>query len=400
MANEENPAAGEGYLTTYQYCINLWSFKYIHFFTSIYPQHPITYQPWNWQLLRTEPSLTPQIIQHYNHLPWYSEAEKRQCYYENATLSQVVKKVNANKKVLYSALSRNDNVTIEFIAENVNKNWNWNVLTTNLIKRYELNQLLVLQDKLNWTVVSSKMRLTIDDIAQNRNLPWDIPALNSNPSFSFQDLHLLQQDILCNKESSTSSNNSRATNNDTVLADLPPVVEASIQWDCKSMSMRASLDTISNDSYYEWDWVTISKRNDLSLNFILYHLSKLSNTKCKTNLTTNSSITWEMVTSEPSLPINIEKYYWNPNCSLKVFVENMTKYWILTTYPEIKSTVEWQEYFVQMNFSACRLLTMYFMLYLKSYLTKEYCNDLSNNSLLVFLQNLDLMRLVGCYIDD
>ena len=77
----------------------------------------------------------------------------------------------------YENLSFNPNITIDFVKQNLLKNWNWNALTTNI---------------------------NINDILANPSMPWKLHLLAKNPSVTLDhiikgDVILTDTEYICNK---------------------------------------------------------------------------------------------------------------------------------------------------------------------------------------------------------
>ena len=90
----------------------------------------------------------------------------------------------------WNYISYNENITIDFILNNLDKRWNWNVLSRNesISLKYILNN-----KKLNWNwhYVTQKKTLKIKDVLNNNDLPWDWNYISRN-------FYLTEYDILNN----------------------------------------------------------------------------------------------------------------------------------------------------------------------------------------------------------
>jgi hypothetical protein len=105
---------------------------------------------------------------------------------------------------IYNLLSENENITIDYLLKNMNKNWDWNKLIINkginikdIFNNPELpwpknwwdNPNIMPEDLINnniydkekWTAVSLNLNVSIEFIIANQHLPWNWSLISRHP---------------------------------------------------------------------------------------------------------------------------------------------------------------------------------------------------------------------------
>jgi hypothetical protein len=81
----------------------------------------------------------------------------------------------------YQHFSNNPNLTVEYIEENINKNWDWNSISNNRnFTLYDIIYGIVSNFKWNYRYLSNNPNLTYDFIYENREKPWNWDAISNN----------------------------------------------------------------------------------------------------------------------------------------------------------------------------------------------------------------------------
>lgn len=189
----------------------------------------------------------------------------------------------------WTSLTKNPNVSVEFIENNKHYPWNLNVLTNN--KTLTLD--LVKREpgiSWDWFIVSSMPNITWEMIMENKTLPWNWFGISYNPNL---DIKYLEE----NKNSS--------------------------KWDWfglgKNPAVPLSFIERNIDKFY---FETVSDHPHLTIKFIRKYIKKNWNWF---ELTKNPAITLEMITNNPDLPWKLDMLSFNPNVTKEFVFENKNK---------------------------------------------------------------------------
>jgi len=128
-------------------------------------------EPWNWSWysISRNPNVTLEFIEKYIDKNWCWRSLSR---HPNITLEFVEKYIN--KKWNWECLSRHPNITLEFVEKYIDKNWNWECL-------------------------SRHPNITIEMIKKYYNLPWDLHVIlnrNFNEEKEFFELRVKHQQFV------------------------------------------------------------------------------------------------------------------------------------------------------------------------------------------------------------
>src|SRR5258708_4326649 len=107
-------------------------------------------KPWNWGCLSRNPNITWEFVQNNPDIPWD-----------------------------WDYLSRNPNITWEIIQNNSDKPWNWGYLSRNPNITWEIIQNN--SDKpWNWGFISRNPNITWEIVKNNPDKPWDWAGISNN----------------------------------------------------------------------------------------------------------------------------------------------------------------------------------------------------------------------------
>ena len=102
-------------------------------------------------------------------------------------------------------------------------------------------------------------------------------------------------------------------------------------WRMLSRDVDLLLKIIKKNMDKQWDWMEISKNNNINIEFILFVVERLGiNVFDWQYLSKNANITWEISTSFPKLPWNWSAMSNNPNITYEIVVNNPKYIWDFT----------------------------------------------------------------------
>lgn len=270
-----------------------------------------------------------------------------------------------NEPLEWDYLSRSHAVTLEFITKHPNLDWNWvhvscrkdltfEIIMSNLelpwewlfiSNSYIVSEQIVFENPyLPWSfpVLSSNPSITVDFIIRTPNFPWDFQRVLFNPNVTMdfikkyvseddRDMELMTLAFLEN-------------NPETILEnpDLP--------WNFQEAheARNLSLDTIRLFIDRDWNWNDLTNNPSVTLEFVSEFPEKNWNFTFigyKSGLTIeflrkyqleidfsegvmlNRSITPQMIDSNPDLPWKYEQYEMNPNLTLEYVITHPDREW-------------------------------------------------------------------------
>ena len=240
----------------------------------------------NWGNIHSNSSLTLDVIDKHSYIKWN--------YYEG--------------------LSYNENITQEFIIDNIEQNWNIFALSMHKNITWEFMQKYK-KDKWNQYCISSHSNITWDIIKNNPDFKWNSYGVSLNPNITW--------DIIKNN------------------------LDFDWKWDILSEHPNIDYSILINNSEYLWNWKNFSSNPNLTWNIIKNNMSKawswnkISENKCITydivknnleypwneiGLSYNENITWEQYLILEELLLkkykltDVNRYYYSGNSNLTPFI--------------------------------------------------------------------------------
>ena len=95
------------------------------------------------------------------------------------TISEIVDNVDWN----WSNLSKNKNITLNYIDSNLHLPWNWNTLSENQNITIEFI-VKHIKKPFNWNLLSKHPNITMDHITSYKTFPWNYGYVSSNPNLT------------------------------------------------------------------------------------------------------------------------------------------------------------------------------------------------------------------------
>lgn len=202
----------------------------------------------------------------------------------NNEISEGILEQNIDK-LDFDRLSINHSLSWKFIEDNINRNWNWDAISTlpciniDIVKSHP-------EIVWNWYSLSGNSGIRIEDIKNNPNLPWDKNKMCDNPNLTIEDV-LYDRKFFNNWFDITMNENIGQTD----IEKYP-----NLPWDINAiLRLKSGLDIDFILSYRDaqyWNWINISR---------------------------SYSITFEDVINNPTLPWTIYGLSENPTLTLETF---------------------------------------------------------------------------------
>ena len=144
-------------------------------------------------------------------------------------------------------LSKNPKVSISFIKNQPEWDWNWNKLTNNFIKRCDLDEIVENPDMdWDWNYLSDEYKCSDwDFISKNFHKPWNLKKLSDRLDFSF--------DILV-----------KYPDEDWVFEDIVEATDFGLDIIKKCPDLDWPWYKLHKCVKFEWDWVTTYPEKDWS----------------------------------------------------------------------------------------------------------------------------------------
>ncbi len=237
----------------------------------------------------------------------------------------------------YQRMSKNPNITIEYIKANLYKNWNFKQLTQN-------------------------SRFTLNDVLNNPEIPWDYNSLQYNPNIpaSYEEWEYM-------------------SNNNFISDYLALIQNKSITWDIIinnldkfsnyiSDSPNITIDIIRNNPGLEWDFGAMSENPAVILDMVNEFIDK--------DWDFGTLMDNENITNDPKFP----KFIINNIHKIDAFdLSYVVTPDITEKYPDLS----WDNILLSMNGN----ITFYFAK--KRYIVYKYFSINKNMNIDILLNNLD-----------
>jgi hypothetical protein len=177
----------------------------------------------------------------------------------------------------------------------------------------ELKQNLDLPWK--WTCLSNNPNITMDMIENNPELPWVCPTISDNPNITMEFIKS-RGDIQWNWYAISASK----------YIDLPTLRAHvhQIQWLDASSNYAISVETIMSNLDLPWCFGTISFRRDLKFETVLARLDLKWDWR---GISQCPGVTFDMIMENLDLPWDPDAVSHNPNVTMEIIRDNPTYPW-------------------------------------------------------------------------
>ena len=273
------------------------------------------------------------------------------------TLLKLIKKY-PNKQWDWNNLSRNINITEEFLENNITMPWNWYELSQNesisleyidenielipwcmfgLSCHPNMNIEFILKHiDLNWIWSSLTKRLDINIILKYNTLPWCRMAISMNPSINLETLNKLIKDdywyidydyiTSCSNidlEDMMNSfhrfNTKWMTFNKNLNVDFIRKYQNTMKMNMNKISTSDTItpDIVEKNVDLKWNWMLLSTNKNITMDFILKYEDKDWDWDL---LSCNPNITMKDFENNLDKPWSFEFISFNPNVTIE-FIE-------------------------------------------------------------------------------
>jgi hypothetical protein len=149
--------------------------------------------PWNWEYIARNKNLTMDFVErHLDEINWYWEIIAA-----NPALTMDFVERHRDINWNWSTISSNPSLTIKFLEKNMNKPWNWDrisenpAITLDYIKKHPIPNTINPRTSsstghLNYIGLSKNPNITMEFIQQNRDAGWYFRWLSSNPNLTME----------------------------------------------------------------------------------------------------------------------------------------------------------------------------------------------------------------------
>lgn len=207
----------------------------------------------------------------------------------------------------YQQISFNPNITINIVDNNLDKNWNQNILKinygrnskyffqNNYHKKYEIVlELYETFENIKYYEKEYNYKINYSLLSENKNITWN-DIINNNKDWSYNNLLKYNENITLN----TILKNEKIFNND-ILKNI-------------SLNQNITWNDICNRPEINWNYYDLSSNKNINIDIILNNLDK----KWSFNkLSCNPNITFEIIKKYNNFDWNICNYCRNINFSL------------------------------------------------------------------------------------
>jgi hypothetical protein len=322
---------------------------------------------WDWQYI-SEKIATPDIVQRTLdsnlEIPWDWE-----CISHNDNMTWDFFKKNFDKDLCLYNLSVHPCITWDVIRQNLESIdpdepeitwWNYIHRNDNLIQNVPMDLIIKYSDLIDdecWGYLSFSKSITMSDITNNLDLPWDWEEVSNNPNIT---IDFIKNDLQSPNPKdwnweNLSKNDSISLSDIENNTDLPwdwesisrwkkditiDFIKNDLQspnpkdWNWENLSMNyfsISLNDIENNPDLPWDWSSVFQRENITIEFVMKFENRIPNNihlytsdeaissysypeiflKSTNNpnrfineISENPNITWDIVKNNPELPWN------------------------------------------------------------------------------------------------
>lgn len=246
-----------------------------------------------------------------------------------------------NNIFLYNELSENENLTLEIVKENLDKNWNYNYLLMNKSFMWEDIQYIYeyqnMNDTFSDTYISLNPNITMDIVINNPQHNWEYIFIIQNKNIKLEDikkyLSIFEKknnfliDFLSLNENITWeqviqntqikwSYDFLSSNKNITLDIIKANPDKNWNFNYLSINLSITWDDIISNSKINWDWTFISSHPNITWKIIQENLNYPWYWPC---VCYNPNITFEIILQSPLLKPYICNFIFNKNITIKIF---------------------------------------------------------------------------------
>jgi hypothetical protein len=238
----------------------------------------------------------------------------------------------------YRELSKNPNITLDFIEANIEKNWDWNLLSDNphltisFIQKHK-------DRKWNWFALSKNKAIKKKDRDTYPGLPWNINGILINPDTSIEEFekHIKRNLTFLYHCWVYPNSNMTEAFLEKYQSDIP-------EWISLAENKNISMEFVKSHLNRRWDWQVlstnipvsdieinafpwhyyngVSKNETLTIPFIRKHIRHYWDWKL---ISSNAGISVEDIENNPDLPWDWQSIALNPNITREFIKKHIDK---------------------------------------------------------------------------
>ena len=245
--------------------------------------------PWNWYSVTAKIQLTPSQYQQNPEIPWDTDSLMMNPCFDSSWYQLFPK-----KQWDCQSYSKNPQLQVATVLANRDLPWNWDYVG------------------LNQTVTPAIWRrhhlpLTWWGIGKNPNMEWDVLTRNPYKWYDLSSHPQLTWERVKNLEDQLRNQGQEPHWNYTQLGANPNISWKIIQdnperpWGGTGWSQNLTWEIIQNNPEFPWDWAQLSQHPNLTWEIIYHHPGYPWDPE---KVSANPNITWETVTQFPDYPWN------------------------------------------------------------------------------------------------
>lgn len=262
-------------------------------------------------------------------------------YFKQWSLHWWYEVVIKNNIFLYNELSENENLTLEIVKENLDKNWNYNYLLMNKSFMWEDIQYIYeyqnMNDTFSDTYISLNPNITMDIVINNPQHNWEYIFIIQNKNIKLEDIkkylsifekknnfiidflslneNITWEQVVQNPEIKWSYD-FLSSNKNITLDIIKANPDKNWNFNCLSRNLSITWNDIVSNSQINWDWTFISSHPNITWKIIQENPNY---PWCWGCVCYNPNITFEIILQSPLLKPYICNFIFNKNITIKIF---------------------------------------------------------------------------------
>jgi hypothetical protein len=137
-------------------------------------------RPWNWHSLPGNPEIRPEYVIAHPELPWNTEW----AIYVNPRLTPEWLKEHPDFPIDWNGYSGNPSLTRKFLIDNLDKEWNWIRLSSNMAITEVIVEELIDDPRARWnwgySGLSKNPNISYEFVEKHFDKPWNFRLLSMN----------------------------------------------------------------------------------------------------------------------------------------------------------------------------------------------------------------------------
>jgi hypothetical protein len=242
----------------------------------------------------------------------------------------------------WDGISRNPNLTIEFIKENLDNPWNWSELSCN--PNLTIEFINANPDKpWDWDYISMNPNITMEMINSNLDKPWSWKYISRNPNLTMEMINSNPDKpwdriwvLFTMNYKPTAHSVQQLKQNGTSIAGEPERLGSDVGEPASLTMLRHS-----HGQPADCNWHETTETQNLTMEMINANPDKPWNWYW---ISYNPNLTIEMINANPDKPWNWHGISRNPNITMEDIKSNPNKPWVWNMISTNKFTRSKQEF--------------------------------------------------------